>query len=487
MRYGLPIEHDTESLFDSNERREKDRKVMCKRDIIPSLELRKYTEQVKPDNGDEDNYFKYFQSTLADYIKTLGDSIFVEHKQHVNIANERYHSRKDLVEINVNAVSREVEKNLKIQSEEVDKIIKEDEKRKLQELEVKKKVEEEAQRRQKQEENIRKEKEEKDRIAAREATEKEAEKRREQESRKLEDMKKQERQDKGFTSFKVVEEQFFQYRNEIATIKRDIVEEVNKDNDLKKRMGLLKRKANPKFGQLSNSFQQLQLVTRAIIDIVEEAKAYGSLSFRWILNFIAKAIVHQAEAEVTVKPTAALPLARLAYSLLKSYPEFELFLSARFIKKCPLIIGYSCSIELEQGRERMGWKRFDNNWEDEVKYEERVAGICSVWSVMTRLEEQSNDLYKISSAWVFLARLLNTDKRLLSNVHFACASNWWEACALQFLGLYGVQGKKLLKLLCVDWSNSVSDRRWASAARLSILGESWLTNNKLESLKEMEY
>lgn len=487
MRYGLPIEHDTESQINGNVWRQQDGEAICNRDVIPSSVLVKYTEQAKPNNRDENNYFKYFQSTLADYIKSFGDSILSEHKRYLNIASERYHSKKDLVDFNVNAVRLEVEKKLKVQSDEVDKIVKEEEKRRLQELEARKKAEEEAKRRQKQEENIRKEKEERDRIAAHEAKEKAAEKKREQESWRLEEIKKQERENKGFTSFKAVEEQFFRYRKEITNIKRDIVEEIDKDKELKKKMGTLKRKTNPKFGQLSNSFQQLQIVTRAIMEIVEEAKTYGSIGYRWLLNFIAKAIVHQAEAEVTVKPTSALPLARLAYSLLRCYPEFELFLSARFIKKCPLIIGYSCSVESEQGRERMGWKRFDNNWEDEVKYEERVAGICSVWSVMTRLEDQTIDLYRISSAWVFLARLLNTDKRFLSNVHFACASNWWEACAQQFLRLYGFQGQKLLKLLCVDWPSSVSDKKWASAVRLSILGESWLTNNKVESLKEMEY
>lgn len=215
----------------------------------------------------------------------------------------------------------------------------------------------------------------------------------------------------------------------------------------------------------------------------------NELVFKWILNFVAKAIIDQAETEVIVRPNSALPLAHLAFTILHEFPEFEYYLNARFVKKCPYIIGYTCAIDSEEGRKRMGWKRTsDNKWEDDVKYDERMGGIVIVWAVMTRLTDYNLQLtlYSLPASWTFLARVANLNQQLLSNTHFTVLGNWWEACSAQFSGAYGSQSKKLLHVIVSQLTDVVANRKFPSAARLRILGEDWMQRGQIESLKQME-
>lgn len=301
----------------------------------------------------------------------------------------------------------------------------------------------------------------------------------------------------GVTNFSLIEQQFIQNQQQIADIKTNVVEKLKQtDPQLRKAVSALKRKINPKFGQLSNSFLQLTRITQEVIALIQEARsAQNELVFSWILNYVAKAIVLQAETEVTVKLSAALPLARLSSSLLATFgQEFYSFLKARIIKKCPFVIGYTCAIDSEQGRKRMGWRRSEAGaWEDDVKYDERVAGVCTMWAVMTRLGATdaptaaavADDFFCMQASWSFAARVANTDRQLLTNAHFVCLGNWWEACCVHIAQQFQRQGQKLCRVVAFDLTASVADMRLPGAARLLILGEDF-QNGKVEQIKEME-
>ena len=417
--------------------------------------------------------------------------------------------------LDVESVITRFEKALQLQNEEVKKLVKDEEMRlrRVAEDKAKKEAAEKArieaektkqlemERLRKQEEKLKQEKEqERLRKLAEEKANKEKEEKLKLEEEKrlneeeqaklkkerLEAQKLKEQQSKYLTDFTLIEHKFLEHKQHIIDIKTNVVEKVAQDPTLKKHVGQLRRKINPKFGQLSNSMLQFNKINGELQELVNLAKP-NPLAFQWILNFVAKAIVDQAETEVIVQPAAAVPLARLACSLLHTYPEFEYFLTARFVKKCPFIIGYTSSIQTEEGRAKMGWKRKDNKWEDEVKYDERVSGICSVWSVMTRTTDFSQlPLYSFEASWSFIARLLNTEKALLTNAHFSLAANWWESSAKYFLPKYGIQSQKLMQSLTVAWTNLVSDLKFPAAARLLIFGEDWIQNGIVDSIKEME-
>ena len=352
-----------------------------------------------------------------------------------------------------------------------------EEKRKR-ELEIKQREQQELERK-KQEEKLKREQEEKKAAALKLQKEKQ-----EQEQNKLKQVKER-------TNFEEIESLFLKYKGMIQTIKSEIVEPVKKDATLKKTLAQHKRKINPKFGQLTNSTQQLSAITNELTSLVDQTKA-NPLAYKWILNFISKAIVSQAESEARVKPESALPLGKLAINLLAKYPELKELLLARFIKKCPFIIGYSCNIDTEEGRSRMGWKRQSNNkWEEDTSYDERMGGMVTLFAIITRLPlppeyiQTQQHPFPISWSWRMLARIANTPKQLLTNTHFVALACWWEAAARELSYAYNKQAFKLLEAVSADLTALVADMKFVGAARLRIINEEWHSTNNLVSFPEM--
>lgn len=415
-----------------------------------------------------------------------------------------------IADVDISFISDNLSKTLKLQNDQVNLVITQHKEKLRQEAELRERELQEQKKRQeelrlkqeeakarlekeKREQEKRKKLEEEQQLKIKQQQEllkqQELEKQKEIELLKEKELEKQkllkQKQLASKTNKVLIEKQFLKYKQDIIDIKVETTK-LSQFPDVKKEVNTLKRKINPKFGQLSNSVAQLQKITSEVLQLLSLAKS-NEIAYKWILNFVAKAIVDQAETEVIVKPTAALPLARLSYNILAQIPEFSYYFIARIVKKCPYIIGYTCAIDTEEGRLRMGYKRKNNQWEDSVKYDERVSGICTIWSVLSRLNDQGQlPEYSFEASWKFLARLMNTDLALLTNSHFAIASNWYEAAAAQFIGVYGKQSQKLLLTLIRDWPLAVSDKKFPSAARLLILGEEWTTTNLIASLKEME-
>lgn len=305
---------------------------------------------------------------------------------------------------------------------------------------------------------------------------------------------------KYITNRDSIESTFWSYKQKIQSIKDEIVLPIKMaQKPIKSPIMAQKRKINPKFGQLTNSWKQLQLIQNELATLINQCKDAATsttnpspLAFKWILNFVAKAIVHQSESEIGVKPESALPLARLTIFLLNQYPELSDFLMARFVKKCPYIIGYSSLQDTEQNRINMGWKRKnDGKWENDTTYDERMNGIITLYSTITRLnsvnlpDPDQSQLWNIESSWRFVARMANLPESLLTNTHFVILGGWWDACGGEFIKKYGNQSVKLLNLIANDMTNLVSEKKFVGAARLRILYEDWQMTGVIKSFPEM--
>lgn len=278
---------------------------------------------------------------------------------------------------------------------------------------------------------------------------------------------------------------FLKYTQDIADIKVNIVEKM-KLSPLKSNVSATRRKINTKLGQLSKSIRQAQVVVAAVCDLIDPTRQ-DQLAFNSILNSLAKNIVAQAESEVVVQPSRGQSLALFAGMVMARYPEFEYFIAARLVKKCPYIIGYSVPTDDEEGRKQMGWKKTANDWEDRPKYNERVAGICTVWALMASNPQiKSTTIFSQESIWTFLARNINTHTETLSSTHYTVASNWWEAAAHLFLPQYRKQSSKLLQCLVQDWTIVGAERKYPDSIRLRLLGEEWMNLGRIKSFSPME-
>lgn len=394
---------------------------------------------------------------------------------------------------------RALELENKNQVEEIRLRKKKQEEERVRKLEEERKQREEEQRRKREEEAARQRKIEAEKRQKEEASKL---KRQQEEAQALaekakkdalekEQLKQQAIKAQTVSDFSVIEKKFWEYKEKISSIKKEIVEPVKKaDPSLKSLLSRHKRKVNPKFGQLTNSSAHLLTIQQELCSLVDQTQD-NELAYLWILNFIAKAMVHQAETEVRVKPESALPLAKLAINLMVRYDELHGLLMARLVKKCPFVIGYTCNIDTESGRQNMGWKRrADDKWEEDTSYDERMGGMVTFFAVITRvplppeLVNSHSHPMPISGSWHMVARIANTRSSLLTNTHFVILGSWWDAAAAQFLQAYGNQGIKLLQLLGDGLTSAVADRKYVGAARLRILLEEWQTTG-IKSFPEM--
>jgi nucleoporin GLE1 len=427
-----------------------------------------------------------------DWLKKQLSHFDNEQTNVVSNLESRMATRTKEVAAKIRAIEEEkkrLEEERKRKEEEERKRLEEERKRK-EEAERKKKKEEERQR-------LEAEKKAKDEAEKKEREKKEAEKKANEAKESAEKLAKAQseeaaKKDKGVTNFKEIETIFLHYRKMIHDIKHDVVLKVREDLPTKNAIMKHKRKINPKFGQLTNSIEQLQRISSEVTDMINETRGM-EIAYKWILNFVAKAVVSQAETEVRAKPNSSVPLAKLALNLLCEFPELKDFLMARFVKKCPFVIGFTCDISTEEGRLRMGWKRHDDSkWEDEVTYDERMGGMMTLYSVLTRLPldqkyfQNMQHPLPISENWKMIARLLNQPTHLLTNTHFIVASSWWEASADQFLMSYGTQGKKVLQILWTTWPKASEEKKFTGSKTLQTLGEDWSTTGKVKKFSEME-
>lgn len=290
-----------------------------------------------------------------------------------------------------------------------------------------------------------------------------------------------------FTDWAAVESQFVFYKQIIANIKTNVVQKVIEKSEWKKACYEVRRNLRPRLGQLTNSWRQIESIYTEIEKSLTQMKSAfpDPEPYLFILNFLAKCIVSQAESEVALSPKTAGPLGEVAARCLACHPELLDILIARFVKKCPYVIGFTCSVDTEQGRINMGYKRTDGKWEDDAYYSERIAGIVTLWTVITYTQidrQQLDHPYPIHHTWTFLARQANIENKLLSNAHFTAVAAWWDVLAEKFLQIYGRQAEKLLMLLWREWTGSCSDRMYPAAARLRLLGEEWVNTGTLKSL-----
>ncbi|SCU85258.1 LADA_0D06524g1_1 [Lachancea dasiensis] len=413
---------------------------------------------------------------------------------HTTVANSIMNKLEALQNENGHQVQRVKEEKLRLREEkrrQEEELRRQEEERRKQEEDKRRQLEEQA-RRQREGEEERRIKAEQEEKKAREERE-----RLEQEKKKQEALEAARRAQEeaakgnGITNHHQIERSFNHYKHKIKHIKTDVVEAVKRDSNLKAILSKHKRRINPKFGQLTNSEQHLGSIVAELTSLVDQAKP-NALGYQWILNFLAKALVSQAETEVRVKPESALPLAKLALHLLTRYDELLELLMARFVKKCPFVIGYTCKIDSEEGRYKMGWKRGqDNTWEDETSYDERMGGIATLYATITRLPLPQEFITShkhplpLSNSWKLLARLANSPTDLLTNTHFVVLGSWWDAAAAQLLQAYGRQAHKLLVLLSQNLTQSVAERKYVGAARLRILFEEYETSGTIKSFPEM--
>lgn len=101
-----------------------------------------------------------------------------------------------------------------------------------------------------------------------------------------------------------------------------------------------KRAITPKIGQLTASAEATLRIITQLNDLLVSLRAEATC-YTWALNHLAKALVKQAETEVTARLGTAYPLGRVVIGLLlRGHDELGDVLMARLVKKCFWLTGW---------------------------------------------------------------------------------------------------------------------------------------------------
>ncbi|KAJ2784515.1 Nuclear pore complex nucleoporin component [Coemansia javaensis] len=218
-----------------------------------------------------------------------------------------------------------------------------------------------------------------------------------------------------------------------------------------KRRGLITRG----IGQLKDSQVFIARTADSIKGILAESERDGPAVGQWMLNLVAKAIVKQAEREVSVATHAAYPLAATAVLVMQAYPGLADMLMIRLVKKCRYVVPDYLRKQPGQSVDEyiraIGYKENDSGeLETEGIYNERMAGMVALFAAIVQTPGSSGSAspLPIRLGWTWLARMLNMAPRAISPL---LVQTFLSVAGTSMAAAYPRQLPKMLDLLATRW------------------------------------
>ena len=233
---------------------------------------------------------------------------------------------------------------------------------------------------------------------------------------------------------------------------------VKANKPLKSVWSALRRQITPKIGQLTNDARSINLISQQLRTLLQPNPPHPPEVYIPTLSSLAKAILLQAETEVTAKKESAIPLAAVAKNLLGSLPHFSEILFAKLVQR---VGGWAipCSVPSEdvdgipfnrRDLEKAHGYRFSEEGvrETQSDYIQRVSGIMRVYFhvVVGEHDQPLMKMWQLSRYWAYFARMLGGNV----GMHSAAAPEILHV-ALDAGGIFAahVWGQQWIKVLRV--------------------------------------
>ncbi|KAH7926574.1 hypothetical protein BV22DRAFT_1118778 [Leucogyrophana mollusca] len=352
----------------------------------------------------------------------------------------------------------------KKQRDRIEAIIKLEEDKLRAKLEAERKAREEEEARRRAEEKLRKDEEEKKRVEEEQRRkQKEAEeedKRQEEErERQRQDRLKAEEEGRNQVGMTFAEEDWVHARETLKNLKAGPMKTVKGNPQLKRNWNELRRRITPKVGQLTNDPESIREISTFLFHVVHPSPPLPSDVYFALLSSLSKAILLQAETEVTAEKRSAIPLAQVAALLLGKLEGFADIFFAKLVQRCggwpiPSVIpstdsdGSAWSNENDRTK-AMGYRTSDGQKESLSEYVMRVSGIMRVYFLIlvAPVRQPLDKMFQLPRFWAYFARIMG-DARLLDTavaaevIHAAL-----DVGGLEARSVWGQQWVKLLELL----------------------------------------
>lgn len=295
-----------------------------------------------------------------------------------------------------------------------------------------------------------------------------------------------------------VGKQMWSERRDLIMRLKEVGPAVVNNPDWRKPCRDAKRIITPKVGQVTNSMSHIQTIVCGLCpdqhhpsdpsscyQAQQISSALASLQtieqpYLWALNHLAKALIQQAETELTARVSAAFPLARLTQHLFALHPQLASVLIARLSKKCFYLTSFlpprSAYASDQAYAKALGLRPGEGLMESAS----RLRGIVALFSAIVAVADQSSSTapkeFRPDAAWTFLAGLARPE--LSVNGRQDAAPGLYDT-AFELLGfkmsIYGQQWQKLWKAVKARLAEWPMSEGWvkASVKRLELRLEEW--------------
>lgn len=203
---------------------------------------------------------------------------------------------------------------------------------------------------------------------------------------------------------------------------------VKANKDLKSAWSTIRRQITPKIGQLTNDPQSIIRVSQQVHAMLRSCESQSQAVYVALLSSLSKAILLQAETEVTASKAAAGPLAQVAVNLLGEHHFLSNILYAKLVQRVggwavpANIPSIDFDVEYETKattpveftpatREKaMGYRLVDGGVrETQSEYIARVAGIMRVYfHILIRATalQPLDRMWQTPRYWAYFARMI---------------------------------------------------------------------------------
>ncbi|KAI0659174.1 GLE1-like protein-domain-containing protein [Cubamyces menziesii] len=319
----------------------------------------------------------------------------------------------------------------------------EEEERIRREAEEKKRQEEERKRKEEEEKRKQKEKEEEEKRQQAEAERARAERERAEE---------QERRTLGFTT---AFEDWKRARDTLKAVKNGPMKIVKGDKTLKSIWSAGRRAITPKIGQLTNDAESILKISQQIVEIIRPLQPHPEPVYIALLSSLAKAILLQAETEVTAEKRSAIPLAQVTTNLLGALDGFADVFWAKLCQRAggwpvPIVVpakdADGAPFSPEARRKALGYRGED---ESLAEYTSRVSGMMRVYFqiLVTPVNQPLDPVVRLPRYWTFFSRMLKEPQLLDSSVAPQVLYTALDVGGLLAREVWGQQWVRLLALM----------------------------------------
>ncbi|KAG2030219.1 GLE1-like protein-domain-containing protein [Suillus americanus] len=322
--------------------------------------------------------------------------------------------------------------------EEAERKRKEEEERRKVEEEVKRKEEEQAQRQREAEAAAKHQEEEKERLRR--------------------DKLDAEEQGRAQLGMSLAEEDWVHARETLKNLKAGPMKTVKGNKLLKSQWSAIRRQITPKIGQLTHDIDSVTRITQQLIDTICPSERLPPDIYFAALSSLAKAILLQAETEVTAEKRSAIPLAMVAARLLGTLEGFPDIFFAKLVQRSggwpvPSVIPSTDSDgtawnELERTK-AMGYRTNDGQRETLSDHIMRVSGMMRVYFLILAapVPQPLDKMFQLPRFWTFFARMIGDERLLETAVAAQVLHAALDVGGMEAKFIWGNQWVKMLELL----------------------------------------